>query len=294
MSNIGWALLPSLYYATNLFRGNKITLPESSTAISPLSEQINAYVHSLGIKQETFLLEDKKATYSDGALATNIGTDKITIFAEKSLLDTDPSAFYFALNHEIGHIVHQDQKKDSVIKLIMSLAYGILLGYFLPPYFSLPLTIFLNYSASKIRSPRMEQKADSWAIEHSNIEELKGGLRFFKIQQAIMHIFQTSKKQKELLEIIKKNQDSSLTIDPFHPKISQRIELIEKALQERGIDPKFQAIDWMNTNSLIQNYFFNFLSKSNPERTVSTEEKKALSDLIFEACLFKAYTKKIK
>lgn len=107
--------------------------------------------------------------------------NKNIIIIDPSLLQEDIETAKVLSKHELGHLVHNDLIKEPVLLSVCSIACSIFLT-------SKKITGFKGYLIGSITllafhlllSRFSENKADEFAINHSTLEELKGGIRFYK------------------------------------------------------------------------------------------------------------------
>lgn len=177
------------------------------------------FLTKLGVRKDLEIIE----TWNEGLCAaqgSNSFKNGGVILSCPGFHETDEQAFQFVFKHEICHLKNNDELGIAIAQTLSFISSIALfrLGFGCTPMSTVFGTLCLNVIATRIFRHYLEKRADDFAIQHSTIEELKGGIRLL------------SAFQNESQEYLK-----HFLVNFFHPSPSSRMNNLEKSLANRGI-----------------------------------------------------------
>ncbi|MCY3975042.1 MAG: M48 family metalloprotease [Simkaniaceae bacterium] len=225
-------------------------------------------LHRTGVRKDIAIVRCRSVdvAFATGINASRSGSAVVYLNEDIYRVDRDCSGFF--CNHEIKHVLSNDNVTVSVIDGVNDLVRPVVLGvgclkamraFFRrgivggagPLFGAVATCLVCNRIADALFRWR-EAKADDFAIAHATDEELKGGRRFFTV---------CARMETDRLRIVRDHLAEGLSypfgvwrellmesssgwrylFDPRHPSNKSRLRKIEKALAVRGVEIDGQA-----------------------------------------------------
>ncbi len=151
------------------------------------------------------------------------------IVVDAAVLQADPNAGCFLIQHEIGHVLAKDCYWTNLLSALPAFTFS----YFClqkRPITAMCIAAGITHLTSLIYGRHREGRADDYAIQHATKEELLGGLRVFQAYGII-------ERHSGGSGFFKKSH----IIFDVHPSHASRYAKIVRALAERQIPlPNFE------------------------------------------------------
>lgn len=197
-------------------------------------ERYAAFLEQAGLREDTYLVEyPHPMCFSVGYNLRFSEDSHAAIFMSQGLLELDENAFSFLLKHETSHIRCSDVFMRS---LVAGFAAGLYVGLWAQvfPLWRALLMGFLiipasNHFVGSLWMRWREYQADSFAIKHSNLEELQGAVRYFTAVKTLNASLSDTCPQY--------TSEGELTHGLHYPSMASRIKRFQKALEKKGGAP---------------------------------------------------------
>lgn len=248
-------------------------LTQYSTRQHPLTPELRIFLRSQGTREDLLILDAPVLGLALGGNDYRSGDAAIVL--DRKFYQKDREAACFITKHELSHIKHNDVIILNRILAASLFAFAIADAIYAArnPTDKSPKTsllakignvtkrVFCRFAGNLIKgslikvpqifySLYVEGRADNFAIQHSSIEEIKGGRRFFKaLQNALMKRHNTPSTHfsyqgfNPLEKIIQENFGQIIysasgenRMDFLHPSLQSRIQKAERALIAQSAD----------------------------------------------------------
>ncbi len=194
-----------------------------------ISQLMQDHLSNYNVRDDIKFIEQKNPGLCM-AIGTHQSNDAVILIGP-DLYEADASATSWIAKHEIAHIKHNDLFTMHAIPLICHLAASIFGMMSLSFWPAIGTTFLASIVANAVIFQWREAKADDFAIQNSDDNELKGARRFFIALQ------ETYREQRDtILQQIAVAANGDHRLDILHPPISSRLQKIETVLTERGIN----------------------------------------------------------
>jgi Zn-dependent protease with chaperone function len=205
-----------------------ITHKETASAQTPeethIFKKTEPFLEKMGIRKD-LKIKEKNGLFESVGNNSFPSADAV-IYIDRNLYRIDPNACSFVLKHEISHIKHNDRCSACALAFIATLT-ALFLTSSCNESLSADIVAFTGAITLFSAMCYQERKADDFAIRHSSIDELEGGIRLFKaIQKRYLEVRENSDLAKWLISSNGENR-----LDLMHPSLAHRIKKIEAQLK---------------------------------------------------------------
>lgn len=184
---------------------------------------------------------------------TSLFKKKSVMFVTPGLDLVDNDVFEWLYKHEAYYVINRSFLKTQTIKalsvMISAIVFNLIFKYSFS--FSILYTAIVGFFIDMMCSHVIENRADSFAIANSSLEELKGAVHFLKAAK------EESKKKTFFQKLI---------AYLMHPSYSFRIKRVKKALAKQKVDFFMEEEKLSSLRKLLE--------KNNLEEQIFIEAKK--------------------
>jgi hypothetical protein len=208
-----------------------------------IKESYKKILKKLRIRNDLYLIEyPHPMCFSIGYNFSLSKSSHAAIFMSEGLFELDKDAFSFIFKHEISHIKFNDVFIRSIVSFLFLLISASIASCFISTWRAIFIAFFLLPTAyhflGGLWMHYREYRADVFAMNYGDIDEIKGGIRYFsaikKYNASLSHIYPQYTMEGELAH-------------GFHyPKTANRIKVFVNELKKRTgtiYEPENEFID---------------------------------------------------